>query len=199
MRAFIECPLLLIAYIALSNSHRCNGFAPSKTPLPVARSSNTLFSSGSQADQSQQLPANLVNQNAFITAIDILKRDMGIEPIPEEERPPLYAIGKLVAELPLDLVSGVRLADCETLTLISGLKQSVIDATGMQSLDTIVAIRAGPGDDGGYVYEGDVSEANLSTTAEVYTQAINYAVQNKLPGIQLELNRLVPMMASPPE
>mmetsp|Transcript_24132 Transcript_24132/g.50273 ORF Transcript_24132/g.50273 Transcript_24132/m.50273 type:complete len:197 (-) Transcript_24132:187-777(-) len=196
MRAFIGLPLLLIAYLS---SHGCHGFAPTKSPLAMARSSNTLFSSESRADQSQQLPANLVNQHAFVTAIDILKRDMGIEPIPEEERPPLYAIGKLVAELPLELVSGVRLADCETLTLISGLKQSVIDATGMQSLDTIVAIRAGPDDGGGYGYVGDVSEANLSTTAEVYTQAINYAVQNKLPSIQLELNRLVPMMASPPE
>lgn len=128
-----------------------------------------------------------------MTAIDALKKDMGMEIIPEDQRP-MYAIGKLVASLPLELVSGVRFADCETLTLISQLKQSVVDETGMQSLDTIVAIRAGGDASGGYGYDGDTNGASIADTAEAYTDAINYAVQNNLKDIELELNRLVPMM-----
>ena len=89
----------------------------------------------SSPPENESTPANLVSQGAFVKAIDILKEDMGMEVIPDEERP-LYAIGKLVAQLPLELVSGIRFADCETLTLISQLKQSVVDETGMQSLDT---------------------------------------------------------------
>lgn len=141
-----------------------------------------------------EVPANLVSQAAYVTAIDTLKQDMGMEIIPEDQRP-MYAIGKLVAQLPLELVSGVRFADCETLTLISQLKQSVVDETGMQSLDTIVAIRAGgPNASGAYGYEGDTNAASIADTAEAYTTAINYAVENKLKDIELELNRLVPMM-----
>ena len=89
----------------------------------------------SSPPENESTPANLVSQGAFVKAIDILKEDMGMEIIPDDQRP-LYAIGKLVAQLPLELVSGIRFADCETLTLISQLKQSVVDETGMQSLDT---------------------------------------------------------------
>lgn len=140
-------------------------------------------------------PANLVRQDAFVTAIDVLKQDTGMEIIPDDQRP-MYAIGKLVAQLPLEHVSGIRFADCDTLTLISQLKQSVVDATGMQSLDTIVAIRAGSDGNGGYGYEGDTNGVSIADTAEAYTAAINYAMQNSLKEIELELNRLVPMMPS---
>lgn len=131
----------------------------------------------------------LVSQDAFVKAIDVLKADMGMEIIPDDQRP-MYAIGKLVAQLPLTLVSGIRFADCETLTLISQLKQSVVDETGMQSLDTIVAIRAGDG------FEGLVNGASIADTAQAYTDAVNYAMQNNLQAIELEVNRLVPMMPS---
>jgi len=141
--------------------------------------------------QASDVPANLVNQQAFITAIDVLKKDMGMEIIPDDQRP-MYAIGKLECSLPLELVSGIRFADCETLTLISQIKQSVVDETGMQSLDTIVAIRSGG--EGGY--EGDVNGKPIAETAQCYTDAINHAVQNGLKGIELELNRLVPLMPS---
>lgn len=145
---------------------------------------------------SNEAPANLVSQAAFVKAIDAIKRDMGMEIIPEDERP-MYAIGKLVAQLPLDLVSGIRFADCETLTLISQLKQNVVDETGMQSLDTIIAIRAGgdgSGDGGAYGFEGDVNAKSIADTAQAYTDAINYAMENNLKSIELELNRLVPLM-----
>mmetsp|Transcript_8170 Transcript_8170/g.20097 ORF Transcript_8170/g.20097 Transcript_8170/m.20097 type:complete len:197 (+) Transcript_8170:102-692(+) len=152
---------------------------------------STSMSSSADADG----PANLVSQDAFVTAIDVLKKDMGMEIIPDDQRP-MYAIGKLVAQLPLELVSGIRFADCETLTLISQLMQSVVDETGMQSLDTIVAIRAGGDDSGGYGYEGNTNGVSISDTAQAYSSAIEYAMQNDLKEIQLEVNRLVPMMPS---
>ena len=36
----------------------------------------------------------------------------------------------------------------------------------------------------------------IAETAQCYTDAINHAVQNGLKGIELELNRLVPLMPS---
>ncbi|KAL3781749.1 hypothetical protein HJC23_004848 [Cyclotella cryptica] len=159
------------------------------------RSPTRIASSSSDASTNERTPVNLVSADAFVTAIDVLKRDMGMEPVPQEERSPMYAIGKLVAKLPLELVSGIRLADCESLTLISQLKQSVVDITGIQSLDTIVAIRAGF-DGNGEGYEGNTSGASIGDTASVYTAAVNHAMENQLKEIELEVNRLVPMMAS---
>ena len=46
-----------------------------------------------------------MSQEAFIKAIDVLKVDMGMEVIPDDQRP-MYAIGKLEAQLPLEQVSG---------------------------------------------------------------------------------------------
>ncbi|KAL7531361.1 hypothetical protein ACHAXR_003995, partial [Thalassiosira sp. AJA248-18] len=144
---------------------------------------------------SDETPTNLVSQDAFVKAIDALKEDMGMEIIPDDQRP-MYAIGKLVAQLPLELVSGIRFADCDTLTLISQLMQSVVDATGLQSLDTILAIRAGGDGNGGYGYEGDTNGKSIADTAQAYTAAINYAMENNLKEIELEVNRLVPLMPS---
>ena len=149
----------------------------------------------SSPDPSNQVPANLVSQEAFITATDMLKQDMGMEIIPDDQRP-MYAIGKLVAQLPLDSVSGIRFADCETLTLISQVKQSVVDETGVQSLDTIVRIATPTSGNGGSGYESDVNGKSSADTAQAYTDSINYAVQNGLGSIELELNRLVPLMPS---
>ena len=158
------------------------------------RSTSMLLQSSTSDDAP---PVNIVSLDAFIRAIDILKSDMGIEIIPQDQRP-MYAIGKLVAQLPLELVSGIRFADCDTLTLISQLRETVVDATGLQSLDTIVAIRAGRGtsSDGSYGYEGSTNGAGIADTAQAYTNAINYAMQNDLKEIELEVNRLVPLMPS---
>ena len=57
------------------------------------------------AQDAQAGPPNLVSQEAFIKAIDVLKVDMGMEVIPDDQRP-MYAIGKLEAQLPLEQVSG---------------------------------------------------------------------------------------------
>ncbi|KAL3827189.1 hypothetical protein ACHAXA_006744 [Cyclostephanos tholiformis] len=137
----------------------------------------------------------LVNREAFVRAIDIMKSDMGMEIFSEGQRP-MYAIGRLVARLPLEFVSGIRLADCETLTLISQLKESVVDETGIQSLDTIVAIRAGDDGCGGYGYEGFTVGASIADTAQTYTDAIKYAMLNNFKHIELEVNRLVPLISS---
>jgi len=158
---------------------------------PICSTRHQITSTWMSTPSDSDVPANLVSQQAFITAIDVLKKDMGMEIIPDDQRP-MYAIGKLECTLPLESVSGIRFADCETLTLISQIKQSVVDETGMQSLDTIVAIRAGG--EGGY--EGDVNGKPIAETAQCYTDAINHAVQNGLKGIELELNRLVPLMPS---
>ena len=140
-------------------------------------------------------PAALVSQAAFVYGIDVIKADMGMEVIPDEQKP-MYAIGKLDAELPLELVSGLRFSDCETLTLISQVRQDVVDATGISSLDTIAAIKAGSDGEGNHAFEMDVREQSIQNTAQAYTEAINFAVANGLPSIELEMNRLVPMMPS---
>lgn len=139
--------------------------------------------------------ATLVSQAAFVNGIDVLKADMGMEIIRDEQKP-MYAIGKLDAELPLELVGGIRFSDCETVTLISQVRQDVVDKTGISSLDTIVAIRAGNDGEGNYAYQSDVREASIQNTAQAYTEAINFAMANSLTSIQLEVNRLVPMMPS---
>lgn len=157
------------------------------------RSSSMLLLS-SPSDDAR--PVNIVNIDAYLCAIDVLKSDMGIEIIPQNQRP-MYAIGKLVAQLPLELVSGIRFADCETLTLISQIRETVVDATGLQSLDTIVAVRARRDDIvGSYGYEGSTNGSSIAETAQAYTDAINYAMQNNLKVIELEVNRLVPLMPS---
>ena len=96
------------------------------------------------------------------------------------------------------MVSGIRLADCETLTLISQIQTRVVEETGIQSLDTIVSIRAGKknGDDEHSLFEGDTKGASIGDTAKIYTEAINYAMERGLDGIELEVNRLVPLMPS---
>ena len=63
-------------------------------------------------------------------------------------------------------------------------------------LRKVVAIRAGGDGNGSYGYERDVNAKSIADTAEVYTNAINYAVQNGLKEIELELNRLVPLLPS---
>lgn len=168
-----------------------NGFTITShvSPCKHARSLPLMMSSSSA-----ESPV-LVNREAFVQAIDIMKSDMGMEIFSEGQRP-MYAIGKLVARLPLELVGGIRFADCETLTLISQLKESVVNETGIQSLDTIVAIRAGGDGLGGYGYEGSTVGASIAETAQAYTDAIKYAMHYNFKDIELEVNRLVPLMPS---
>eukprot|EP00579_Thalassiosira_antarctica_P025851 CAMPEP_0202024826 /NCGR_PEP_ID=MMETSP0905-20130828/54981_1 /ASSEMBLY_ACC=CAM_ASM_000554 /TAXON_ID=420261 /ORGANISM="Thalassiosira antarctica, Strain CCMP982" /LENGTH=194 /DNA_ID=CAMNT_0048587557 /DNA_START=77 /DNA_END=661 /DNA_ORIENTATION=- len=170
-----------------------NAFTTAQFPACGHAHQSTSMLMSSSSDEAR---ANLVSQEAFVTAIDVIKKDTGMEIIPEDQRP-MYAIGKLVAQLPLELVSGIRFADCETLTLISQLKQSVVDATGLQSLDTIIAIRSGGDGSGEYGYEGNTNACSISDTAEAYSAAINYAMQNNLNEIELEVNRLVPLRPAP--
>ena len=162
---------------------------------------------GANIDREQPPPpANLVSKDAFVTAIDALKQSMNVPPESEEEAaiPKMYAIGKLDAKLPIELAGGISLADCETLTLVNGLTQQVADETGIQPLDTIVSISAGSdgGEDvdgsnnNGEGYSGDTSGANLDATAAVYTAAIEYAMENDLKVITLEMNRLVTLKAT---
>jgi hypothetical protein len=158
------------------------------------------MSSSSSSTNNESPPVTLVNQEAFIRAIDVLMTDMGNEIISTEPTSkPMYAIGKLVAQLPVELASGIRFADCETLTLISQLKESVVEVTGMQSLDTIVAIRVVGDDDSSgtcYRYEKSTNGACIADTAQAYSDAIKYAMQNNIKGIELEVNRLVPLIPS---
>jgi len=175
-----------LALITLGNSG-CNAF--------TSVASNQRPSTATWMSEPSNTPATLVSQAAFVYGIDVLKADMGLEIIPEDQKP-MYAIGKLEAELPLELVSGIRFSDCETVTLISQVRQDVVDATGLSSLDTIVAIRAGNDGEGNYAYYSDVRESSIQNTAQAYTEAINFAMTNSLPSIELEINRLVPMMPS---
>ena len=141
-------------------------------------------------------PANLVGKDAFVAAIDVLRRESGVETDPEEESTPkMYAIGRLEATLPLEMVSGISLADCETLTLVNGLHPSVAEATGIQPLDTIVSISAG-GEGEGKSFSGDTSGRDIDFTAKVYTEAIEFAVEKGLKEIGLEMNRLVTLQAT---
>ena len=141
-------------------------------------------------------PANLVGKDAFVAAIDVLRRETGVEADPEEESTPkMYAIGRLEASLPLEMVSGISLADCETMTLVNGLHPSVAEATGIQPLDTIVSISAE--DEGkGKSFSGDTSGRDIDFTAKVYTEAIEFAMEKGLKEIGLEMNRLVTLQAT---
>jgi hypothetical protein len=168
-----------IAAAAALSSSPCTAFiAPSTIARPLSQISS------SNTDEAPKL----VDQSSYQAAIDILKSDMGIEIIPPSQRP-MYAIGRLVSTLPLEMASGIRLADCDTLTLISQIQTRVVEATGIQSLDTIVSIRAGE-------YVGDTCQKKIGEVARVYTDAINYAMENQLSGIELEVNRLVPLRAA---
>ncbi|KAK1743356.1 hypothetical protein QTG54_005977 [Skeletonema marinoi] len=179
----------IIAALALSTlgNSVCNAF--------TSVASNQRPSTATWMSEPSNTPATLVSQAAFVYGIDVLKADMGLEIIPEDQKP-MYAIGKLEAELPLELVSGIRFSDCESVTLIGQVRQDVVDATGLSSLDTIVAVRAGNDGEGNYAYYSDVRESSIQNTAQVYTEAINFAMANSLPSIELEINRLVPMMPS---
>ena len=151
-----------------------------------------MWMSSSSSSSSEPI---LVNQEAFVRAIDVLMTDMGNDIVTEPK--PMYALGKLVAQLPVELASGIRFADCETLTLISQLKESVVEVTGMQSLDTIVAIRVVDDDGSGiHRYEKSTNGACIADTAQAYSDAIKYAMQNNIKGIELEVNRLVPLIPS---
>lgn len=165
----------------------CNAF--------TSIASNQRPSTCLMSEPSNATPAALVSQAAFVYGIDVLKADMGLEIIPDEQKP-MYAIGKLDAELPVEMAGGLRFSECETLTLISQVRQDVVDATGISSLDTIAAVRAGNDGEGNYAYECDVREQTIQNTAQAYTEAINFAMANSLPSIELEINRLVPMMPS---
>lgn len=179
----------IIAVLALSTvgNYCCDAFTSLASKQKTSKSSRWMSESNT--------PAALVSQAAFVYGIDVLKADMGLEIIPEDQKP-MYAIGKLDAELPLEMVSGIRFSDCESVTLISQVRQDVVDATGISSLDTIVAVRAGNDGEGNYAYESDVRETSIQNTAQAYTEAINFAMANSLPSIELEINRLVPMMPS---
>ena len=163
------------------------------SPVSACKHAPSLPSASMLMSSSSDESPVLVKQEAFVRAIDILKNDMGMERITDGQRP-MYAIGKLVARLPLELVGGIRLADCETLTLVCQLKESVVEETGIQSLDTIVAIRAGGDGRGWYGYDGSTIGASIAETAQAYTDAIKYAMQNNLKHIELEINRLVPLI-----
>ena len=138
-------------------------------------------------------PANLVGKDAFVAAIDVLRRETGVEA--EESTPKMYAIGRLEASLPLEMVSGISLADCETMTLVNGLHPSVAEATGIQPLDTIVSISAGDEKEG-MSFSGDTSGRDIDFTAKVYTEAIEFAMEKGLKEIGLEMNRLVTLQAT---
>lgn len=194
-------PLLMrkvaVNLVAIAAALTCSGAGinafTTTSPISARKLAHSLPSACMLMSSSSNDSPVLVNHEAFVRAIDILKNDMGMEVISEGQRP-MYAIGKLVARLPLELASGIRFADCETLTLISQLKESVVDETGMQSLDTIVAIRAGGDGRGGYGYVGSTNGASIADTAQAYTDAIKYAMQNNLKEIELEVNRLVPLI-----
>ena len=162
-----------------------------------------MASANGEQDQPSSPPANLVSKDAYVRAIEVLKESMNVPPESPEEAavPKMYAIGRLDANLPIELAGGISLADCETLTLVNGLTQQVADETGIQPLDTIVGISAGvEGDDGksegGEGYSGDTTGADLDATAAVYTAAIEYAMANELKVITLEMNRLVTLKAT---
>ena len=185
--SLITAAAALVLSIVGNNS--CNAFTSVVTQNQRRTSTATWMSEASNT------PAALVSQAAFVYGIDVLKADMGMEIIPDDIKP-MYAIGKLDAELPLEFVSGLRFSECETITLIGQVRQDVVEATGISSLDTITFIRAGNDGEGNYAYEIDVRETSIQNTAQAYSEAINFASANSLPSIELEINRLVPMMPS---
>ena len=202
-RSFISTAALHIAVLAaVTAAHGASAFVPPAKSAGNDQQQNEQhvvemrMTAGGADDASgaSEPPANLVGKDAFVAAIDVLKRESGVEVDPEEDSvPKMYAIGRLEAELPLEMVSGISLADCEHLTLVNGLHPSVAETTGIQPLDTIVSISAGEGGDS---YSGDTSGKDIDATAKIYTEAIEFAVEKGLKAIGLEVNRLVTLQAT---
>ena len=195
-RSFISTAALHLAVIAVALSRGALAVVPPATSASSdqQQSDHVQMASAAGEDGAAEPPANLVGKDAFVAAIDVLKRESGVEIDPQEAAAPkMYAIGRLEATLPLEMVSGISLADCEHLTLVNGLHPSVAEATGIQPLDTIVSISAGEGEGS---YSGDTSGKDIDSTAKIYTEAIEYAVEKGLKAIELEMNRLVTLQAT---
>uniref|UniRef100_A0A7S0FML3 Uncharacterized protein n=1 Tax=Minutocellus polymorphus TaxID=265543 RepID=A0A7S0FML3_9STRA len=199
MRRFISTTVLhLAAIVVVLISQGAVAFVPPATSASSDQQQGEhvvdLRMAPADQDGASEPPANLVGKDAFVAAIDVLKRDSGVAIDPEEASvPKMYAIGRLEATLPLELVSGISLADCEHLTLVNGLHPSVVEATGIQPLDTIVSISAGEGEGS---FSGDTSGKDIDSTAKIYTEAIEFAVEKGLKAIGLEMNRLVTLQAT---
>jgi len=177
--------------------------------LPVMHSTADITGVPNGAEPEHQQPANrLINRDDFVNAIEVLKRDMvgGVEASPESEEgeggaaatPQMYAIGKLTATLSIEHAGGLSFADCDTLVLVNGITASAREETGIQPLDTIVKVSAKDfaGDVNFGDVNGDVMGASLGEVAEAYTKAIEYAMGNGFPSIELEIQRLVPLAES---
>lgn len=202
-RSFISTAVLHLGVLAaVSVSHVALAFVPPAKSAGNDQQQQTeqqvigmkMTTGGDDAGSASEAPANLVGKDAFVAAIDVLKRESGVAIDPEEESiPKMYAIGRLETSLPLEMASGISMADCEHLTLINGLHPSVAEATGIQPLDTIVSISAGEGEQS---YSGDVSGKDIDAIAKAYTEAIEFAVEKGLKAIELEVNRLVTLQAT---
>lgn len=166
---------------------------------------NILFSSAPEPPK-QEPPANLIKQDVFKTAIYALKRDIAVQQgveftgtTPGEDQGS-YAIGRLEAQMPVEMAGSISFAQCDTLVLINGLSQKLAEWSGLRAQDTIVSISSGSQEGGelgpGY-YSHSVREANLEYTAQVYSKAVEHATANGLKDITLEINRLVALHAKP--
>jgi len=163
------------------------------------------FSSAPEPPQ-QEPPANLIKQDVFKTAIYALKRDIaeqqGVEfnGVTPGEDQGSYAIGRLEAQMPVEMAGSISFAQCDTLVLINGLSQKLAEWSGLRAQDTIVSISSGSqegGEHGPGYYSHSVREANLEDTGQVYTKAVEHATANGLKDITLEINRLVALHAKP--
>ena len=56
------------------------------TQSPICSTRHQITSTWMSTPSDSDVPANLVSQQAFITAIDVLKKDMGMEIIPDDQR-----------------------------------------------------------------------------------------------------------------
>ena len=83
----LSSSILYVVTALLFFSGVSNAFTISQSPICSIRNqiTSTWMSTPSE-QQPSDVPANLVNQQAFITAIDVLKKDMGMEIIPDDQR-----------------------------------------------------------------------------------------------------------------
>jgi len=155
-------------------------------------------SSPETSASSSDPPANVVDKNTFVTAIETVKAEIAKASGSESETKTseenneqpsyTYAIGKTKAILPIQAASGLDLAEAEsTMVLVTGVSKEVAEA-GIQAFDTIVGISAA-GET--LTFRESTNGLDLEATAAVFTTAVNHALDNGKVEIELELNRLI--------
>jgi hypothetical protein len=154
-----------------------------------APSSVSLSSSDSTSEEPQQppRPPNMVDQALFQDSIKTLRAEAakanGMDPPPEPEEEPSYAIGKVMINIPIASLPGLGLTESTGLVLVSALAPATAEM-GIQPLDTIVGAASG-------TFKESTKALSLDETAGTLMACAAHAMENGMEDIEIEVNRLI--------